>query len=396
MLLDTKDKSEALKTNLTNLKKKWVDSGRQIKTDKIRDVEFTTLIFSPDDVSKTLEKAFPDPGAGNETLDSPKPKKSGKKVEWQVGQSDSLLILGSSAKDIEKILIRQSGGSVPSLSEQASFAASYSARFRGALSYGWINIKAIVETLMKQAGSGDNAGANPLAPSPAKIVSVLGLSGVQNVSFAIKDSPDGSLMDLQVSVPESERRGLFRILAAEAKDSDPPAFVPADAVKFTRWRLDLQKAWGTIENMIGEISPQGAVGIKAMIDIAGKDKDPNFDLRKNLIGNLGDDLISYQKTPRKQTLSDLSSPPTLFLLSSPKPEQLAAAFKALTSIMPQQNKLKEREFLGRKVYTMSLGTGGGRGRGKSASGLHGDSGRDGSEHDCASRWHGSLPTVTYP
>src|SRR2546426_10028929 len=222
------------------------------------------------------------------------------------------------------------------------------------------------ETLIKTADSPDSAPANPLAPSPSKIVSVLGLNGVQNLSFDLKDSSDGCVMNFQVRVPESERRGLFRILAAEAKDSDPPAFVPADAVKFTRWRLDLQKAWATIENMIGEISPQGAVGIKAMIDIAGKDKDPNFDLRKNLIGNLGDDLISYQKTPRKQTLSDLSSPPTLFLLSSPKPEQLAAAFKALTSIMPQQNKLKEREFLGRKVYTMSLGSGGGRGRGKSA------------------------------
>src|SRR5207244_7522517 len=112
----------------------------------------------------------------------------------------------------------------------------------------------------------------------------------------------------------------------------------------------LQKVWAAIEKMIGEISPQGAVGIKAMIDYAGKDKDPDFDLRKNLIGNLGDDLISYQKSPRKQTLADLNSPPTLFLLSSPKPEQLAAALKALGSIMPQQAKLKEREFLGRKVY----------------------------------------------
>jgi len=50
LLLDTKDKSEALKTNISNLKKKWIDSGKQIKTDKIRDVEFTTLLFSSEDL----------------------------------------------------------------------------------------------------------------------------------------------------------------------------------------------------------------------------------------------------------------------------------------------------------------------------------------------------------
>src|SRR5207237_10897011 len=102
LLLDSKNKADALKTTLTNLKKKWVDSGKQIKTDKIRDVEFTTLIFSSDDISKTIEKAFPDPNAGNETLEAPKPKKAGKKMEWQIGQSDSLLIFGSATSDIEK------------------------------------------------------------------------------------------------------------------------------------------------------------------------------------------------------------------------------------------------------------------------------------------------------
>src|SRR5438477_13188014 len=150
LLLDSKNKADALKTTLTNLKKKWVDSGKQIKADKIRDVEFTTLIFSWDDIAKSLEKAFPDPNAGNETIEAPKAKKPGKKLELQIGQSDSLLIIGNSAKDIEKILMRQSGGSVPSLSEDASFSTTYSAQFRDALSYGWVNIKAIIDTVVKQ------------------------------------------------------------------------------------------------------------------------------------------------------------------------------------------------------------------------------------------------------
>ena len=47
---------------------KCVEAGEPIvpdrTIDKIRDVEFTTLIFSSDDLSKTVEKAFPDPNAG--------------------------------------------------------------------------------------------------------------------------------------------------------------------------------------------------------------------------------------------------------------------------------------------------------------------------------------------
>src|SRR5207244_7621494 len=114
---------------------------------------------------------------------------AGKKMEWQIGQSDSLLILGSASSDIEKILIRQGGGSVPSLSEQASFAASYSAQFRDALSYGWVNLKAIVDLVIKSAGSGDNGGGqNPMMPKPDKILTALGLNGVQSLSFNIKDA----------------------------------------------------------------------------------------------------------------------------------------------------------------------------------------------------------------
>src|ERR1041385_9177399 len=59
VLVDTKEKSEALKTTLATLHKKWVDSGKQIRTDKIRDVEFTTFVFKSDELGKTLDKALP-------------------------------------------------------------------------------------------------------------------------------------------------------------------------------------------------------------------------------------------------------------------------------------------------------------------------------------------------
>ena len=188
-----------------------------------------------------------------------------------------------------------------------------------------------------------------------KIFSALGLSGLQDLAFNLRDNGDGALMNFELHVPESARKGLFKVFAFETKDANPPPFVPADAVKFSRLRLDLSKAWDTLEQTIVEAVPQAANVIKMVVDVAGKDKDPNFDIRKQLFANLGDDIISYERSPRKQTLADLQSPPALTLISSPKPEQLAGAVKALTSLLPTGGgKIKEREFLGRKVYSMNI------------------------------------------
>lgn len=352
LLLDSRDKSGALKTNLSNLKNKWVDGGKQVRSEKIRDIEFTTLIFNSADLKKAAGKVFPEPKNADEALEPPKPEKAGKNMELLVGQSDSLLIIGTSPKDIEKVLASQKGGGVTPLSDQSSFAASHGSLFRDSQMYGWINTKSIVDTVMKTlAKKGDGGGRG--GPSPDKILSAIGLTGLQAVAMNVRDTPEGALMNFHLGVPEASRRGLFKVLSFEAKDATPPAFVPADVVKFNRWRFDLQKALATLESTLTEAIPQMAGFIKLIVDNAGKDKDPNFDLRKNLIANLGDDIIAYQRAPRNQTLQDLNSPPTLYLVGSPKAEQVSSAIRALGAVMPQP-KVKEREFLGRTVYALNL------------------------------------------
>ena len=364
LLLDARDKSDQLKTNLSAIKQKWIDGGKKLKTDKIRDVEFTTLIFNSDDLSKTFDKIFPDPNAGNETLDAPKPKKAPKKIELLIGQSDSLLIVANSAKDVEKILLRQTGGSLAPLGEQAAFAREFNSTFRDAGAYGWVNLKVIIDALVKKAGKpgNDKPGRNQGMPGADKIMAALGLTALQSASFSLREQPDGTLISAFLGAPAADRKGLLKAISFEAKDAQPPAWVPADAVKFSRLRLDLPKGLDALEKAVTEAVPQMAGVLKLLLDNAGKDKDPDFDLRKNLIANLGDDVISYQKSPRKLTLEGMQSPPSLTLLSSPKAEQLAAAMKAIGGLLPGQNaKVKEREFLGRKVYSMNFTTPQGRG-----------------------------------
>jgi hypothetical protein len=290
LLIDAQGKSDQLKKNLDDLKRKWVEAGKQIKHDKIRDLEFTTLIFTADDLKKTFQNAFPRAKTKDTAAEG---QKSASKVELIVGQSDSLLLLGSNAKDLEKVLVRQAGGQAPALAEQAEFQASQ-AVFRDATGYFWLNLGSIVTVLNKKIAEASSSTKpnNPMMPKPDKLFSALGLNGLKGFAASMNDWPEGAGFNLFLGVPEENRKGLFKLLAMEAKNASPPPFVPAEAVKFNRWRLDGQKAWATIEATIAEISPELSGFLQMGLAAAGKDKDPNFDLKKSLIGNLGDDRFA--------------------------------------------------------------------------------------------------------
>jgi len=59
LLLDTRDKRDQLKTNLFELRKKWVDAGKLIKSEKILGFEFFVLPVTSNDIPRTLQKFFP-------------------------------------------------------------------------------------------------------------------------------------------------------------------------------------------------------------------------------------------------------------------------------------------------------------------------------------------------
>ncbi len=356
LLLDTKTKSGQLKKNLAGLKKKWVDAGKKIRTEKIRDVEFSVVPTSGEELN-ALKKMIPGRPA-QEPL-NPEDKAKQPKHEFFIGQMDSLLIVCDAANVIEKVLSRLGGGSVPSLGDLAAYQSSHNSLFRDAPLYGWVNTKTLFDILTKSiAGEAEESPLMTLRPD--KIIAATGLGSLKTAAFSVTDSSEGLMVNVFLSAPEANRQGLLRIIAGDAKEASPPPFVPADAVKFLRWRADGQKAWATLEKMFDEISPQIMGSINFLLDAAAagaKEKDPDFDLKKSLIGNLGDDIVTYQKAARGNTVSELSSPPSLALIGSPHPEQLAAAFKSIFAFFPSGDPgapPKEREFIGRKIYSTAL------------------------------------------
>ena len=160
-MVDTKDKSDQLKKNLADLKKKWVDAGKSLKAETVRDVEFTVLPLSSNDVPKTLRNLFPK-SSPVEQLGEEKPiQRPPKKDDLVIGQAESLLVVANSLKAAEAVVVRLKGGSVPSLAEFGPYQANHLAMFRDAPAYGWMNVKGFLDVLLP-AWSGQRRSRNHL------------------------------------------------------------------------------------------------------------------------------------------------------------------------------------------------------------------------------------------
>jgi len=357
LLLDTRDKSDVLKKHLAELRKKWNEAGKPIKNEKIRDFEFSVVPLTTNDIPKTLKDFFPQRQKVEELGDDE--KKTSTTDELVIGQCDSLLIIGTTVKAVEKIVIRLTSPSAPTLAEQTEFEASRVALFRDTPLYGWFNTRTFFDVLVRTLSGKENTAAPTPLPIPwAKIASASGLGGIKTVSFAYRDVGDGRLLEMFLSAPEANRAGLTKLLALAPKESSAPTFVPADVVKFQRSRIDGQKAIAIIEKMLGDVSAE-ALNTWNFVLSNGNEairvNDPDYDIRKNLFANLGDDFITYDKLPRGDSDWEKASPPSLLLIGSPNPDQLAAAVRGVLVILtPDGANPQSREFLGKKIYSVKL------------------------------------------
>ncbi|HNQ88136.1 MAG TPA: hypothetical protein PKM73_05960 [Verrucomicrobiota bacterium] len=357
LVLDTRDKADLLTKNLADVRKKLTETGRTVRTEKIRDVEFSVLTLDTENLMKTVASitgpdAKPAPPAPGKSDATPRP-------EIAFGQSGPVLLAGTSTKELEKILARLSGAGSASLAELPAFESDQKALLQDALSFGWIHFSPINTILTEVVGKIETDPAQPAPVKPDQALAALGLSGLKTLAFRNRQNAEGTTADLFLGVPEDQRNGLFRLLATEAKDAAPPPFVPADAVQFNRWRLDGQKFWASLNAMLNQIAPGMPGFMIAQLEGILKQKDPAFDFNKNFVANLGDDLIMYEKAPRGNSFEEIASPPAITLIGSPNPDQLFQALKAATLLLPPPfggAQFKEREFQGRKIYSLPLPT----------------------------------------
>ncbi|HVU07909.1 MAG TPA: hypothetical protein VHG89_05120 [Verrucomicrobiae bacterium] len=358
LLLDAKDKSDLLKTNLAALRKKWTATGKNVYTETISGIPFSIVPLNSNNIPPALAGLLPKSQPVQELGKPTTP--AAPAGELVVGQFQSLLIVSTSTKSAQAVATRLTGGALPPLSDNPLFAADKLSQFRDSpLYFGWFNTKVFFDVLSHIPPP----EPNPDAPSPMpqipwdKVLNASGLTGLKTATFVYRETREGEQLDSSLAAPEASRQGILKMIAALPKDANPPTFVPATAIKFWRWRMDGQNSWNTLQKMLGDISPTYLSWLNSILDIANasaQQQDPNFDVRKNFLGNLGDDWISYQTAPNGTSLAALSDPPSIFLFAVSNPDQTVLAIKNIAALSARGSDSPVRDFLGKKIYTIPL------------------------------------------
>ncbi len=337
LLLDAGDKSNLLATNLAALKQRWTDSGKGMRNVTLEDINFSVLLMSSNS-PMPFSSLFSPPGSSSAPA-------------VYIGQFKSLLIVGTSEKVVDSIAAHLHGGANPSLSQNAQFAGDQLSQFyKTPLYYGWFNARDFFAGLTELQAV---QSSSPLPVSLDEILTASGLDGLKSISFAYRESRDGAEVEFYADAPESTRQGLLKMIAASPKDANPPPFVPAAATKFWRWRVDGQKSFTELKKTLDAISPNTLDRFIQLANATSQQQDPDFDIRKDLIDNLGDDWMCYTMAPNGNTLAELNNEPWVFLFSANNADQAALAIKTLASSMPG-GQPQTRDFLGRKIYTMAM------------------------------------------
>lgn len=344
LLIDAKDKSDQLKTLLQTVRQKMAELKRTTKATRIRDIDFTTLVI----------EAASEPSGNGKKEDAEKAEAKADRLELTFGQVDSALVVSTSTAGLEPVIARLTGGTVPVLADNADFTATESwGGFRDASAYIFLQTTGLLDIM--KSGDSKDSGEGLFGLNPEQAITGMGIDGIRSAAWMYRHTPSGMTSRTLFTIPESKRVGLAKLLRFEPKESGPPAFVPADAVSFQRMRLDGQQLWSGLESMVQKMSPQLGGLLSMSIGALGKDKDPKFDFRQMFFGNLGDDYVSFEKVPRSRSATDLANPPSLTLVGAVRPDDMVTAIKALSGLLPGGgDDLKEREFNGRKIWSMTL------------------------------------------
>lgn len=349
ILMDSGSKSERTTALVEKLKEKWLESGRHLRRETIRGVEFSII------PGEEMQAAIGWNNAGEGSEDTAAADGAAF-PELFLGQSQSLLLLGTAAKNLEEVLVRQGGGNIPSLAEDPQYRADFESHLRRQSLYGWIHVNRVRQIFSTMLGEGSSESGGP---NPQNVMEALGLNGWKSLLMGMEFLPRGTQATLFLGVPESERKGLFQLLAFQEGNAQVPSFVPSDFLSFSRWRFDARKAWQSLETMLTEISPQFAFLFQTMVSSFGKEQNPNFDLKTSIVQNLGNDFISMTELVGEESgdWEQVLSPPQLMLVGSPNPDQLLGGIRTIASMLAgAMGGLQERVVNGRTIYSFPMPT----------------------------------------
>lgn len=344
LLADTGAGATNLAAHLDAARAHWLADGRSVTTNAAGSNVTWSVEFPRSALAFIRTFLRGEPGGEELAADAPP-------VRLTVAQAGGLLVAGGQPEAVAGVLAR-AGGEGPGLAELPAWQADAAAAPAGETWRGWVSGPLLLETFVPGAGEAVGEARRSARPSPARIVSALGLDGVRSFGFGLELAEAGPLARWSIRVPPDARRGLFRMLAIEARDAAVPEMVPAEALQFTRWRLNGTRAWEALEQTLTAISPEVAGVFQLFFSALVDEEDPQADFRRSFVRNLGDDFLSWRLPARSNAPAA-----TLTLLGSTNAPQLARALGIAARLLPDTEDgppVRMREVAGRRTWTVEF------------------------------------------
>lgn len=346
LLADTAGNGDRLGAMLEAARTNWIAAGRTVATNAAGSNVMWSVEFPP--------AAFAGISAFLRGTNAPAADADAKTnaIALTVARAGGMLVAGGDTNIVAGALGRLAAGG-PALADEPAWRAEAALAPAGESWRGWVNAPALLATMLPRAED-PPAGARRRGarPDAARIISALGLDAVRAFGFGVELPEAGPALRLSIRIPPDVRRGLFRLLAFEAREASPPDFVPADALQFSRWRFNGARAWESLEQTLTAISPEIAGVFQLFFSALVDDADPQFDFRRSLVGNLGDDFVSWRVAAG--TNGETAS---VTLLGSTNAPQLGRALRLATKLLPGAEgapPVEAREAAGVKVYSVTL------------------------------------------
>ena len=217
------------------------------------------------------------------------------------------------------------------------------------------NLEALYPALLhsfKSKEKTEEAPANPLGVTPEGVLKALGIDALQTLGFSLRMGTEAT--ELNGSLTYRENRGLVRVLAYGSAAGSRPDFVSARWPMVSAGRFSFAEAYAGVEEILKAASP----GMDSFVQgwIQSLNQQLGLDLKRDLIGSLGDVVVSAQAVDESVPAGEIPTPEQLnqfvafSLVNRPAFENAVEALKGLGGPGLGQS-FGKREYLGETIQT---------------------------------------------
>lgn len=230
-------------------------------------------------------------------------------------------------------------------------------RMDGAQSLAYLNTPALYPlvrdaVIAEKAKSADSP--NLLGLDLETVFNALAMDAVGECFMAIR--VDENETRLEAGMVYTEERGLLKLLAYQPGPAVQPTWIPTKWPSVSTARFSIPKFYAGLEELVESISPM--LSGMGQGQIRGLNKKLRIDLKNDLIGSFGDDIVSAYAIPPGLAPSAVpawTEMDQLFAISLSNEATFIKAIDALKQLAgPAAEKLfTQRDYLGSTLYTFN-------------------------------------------